>query len=59
MAVPLLLALLSGEEERRSQGPLSCVPDQPPAARPDAWRRIEVRMTPSRLTARTISGYYP
>jgi hypothetical protein len=23
------------------------------------WRKIEVKMTPSNLTARTISGYYP
>lgn len=47
------------EEELRSQYLLSYVPRRAPGARPDTWRKVEVKMTPSRLTARTISGYYP
>ncbi len=44
-------------EELRSQYLLSYVPQNKSVS--NQWRKIEVKMTPSRLTARTISGYYP
>jgi VWFA-related protein len=44
-------------EELRSQYLLSYVPQN--RAVSNHWRKIEVKMTPSNLTARTISGYYP
>ncbi|HQQ79270.1 MAG TPA: VWA domain-containing protein [Thermoanaerobaculia bacterium] len=44
-------------EELRSQYLLSYVPQNKSLT--TQWRRIEVKMTPSNLTARTISGYYP
>ncbi len=47
------------EEELRSQYLLAYVPKRASGIRPDTWRKVEVKMTPSRLTARTISGYYP
>ena len=47
------------EDELRSQYLLSYTPKLNAAARPDAWRKVEVKVTPSNLVARTISGYYP
>lgn len=47
------------EDELRSQYLLAYVPKRAPSARPDRWRKVEVKMTPSSLSARTISGYYP
>ncbi len=44
-------------EELRSQYLLSYVPQNKSLS--NQWRKIEVKMTPSNLTARTISGYYP
>ena len=44
-------------EELRSQYLLSYVPQNKSLT--TAWRKIEVKMTPSNLAARTISGYYP
>jgi Ca-activated chloride channel homolog len=44
-------------EELRSQYLLSYVPQNKAVS--NQWRKIEVKMTPSNLTARTISGYYP
>lgn len=44
-------------QELRSQYLLSYVPQNRSVS--NQWRKIEVRMTPSKLTARTISGYYP
>jgi hypothetical protein len=44
-------------EELRSQYLLSYVPQNKSLT--TQWRRIDVRMTPSSMTARTISGYYP
>jgi VWFA-related protein len=44
-------------EELRSQYLLSYVPQNKAVS--SQWRKIEVKMTPSNLTARTISGYYP
>ncbi|MGA7990365.1 MAG: VWA domain-containing protein, partial [Thermoanaerobaculia bacterium] len=45
------------DEELRSQYLLSYVPQNKAVS--NQWRKIEVKMTPSKLTARTISGYYP
>ena len=45
------------DEELRSQYLLSYVPQNKSVS--NQWRKIEVKMTPSNLTARTISGYYP
>ena len=44
-------------EELRSQYLLSYVPQNKSVS--NQWRKLEVKMTPSNLTARTISGYYP
>jgi Ca-activated chloride channel family protein len=44
-------------EELRSQYLLSFVPQNKSVS--NQWRKIEVKMTPSNLSARTISGYYP
>lgn len=44
------------DEELRSQYLLTYTP---PPRKGDKWRKIEVKMTPSGLEARTISGYYP
>ncbi|MFI5197572.1 MAG: VWA domain-containing protein [Thermoanaerobaculia bacterium] len=44
-------------EELRSQYLLSYQPQNKSVS--SQWRKIEVKMTPSNLTARTISGYYP
>jgi len=44
-------------EELRSQYLLSYLPQNKTPG--NAWRKIEVRMTPSAYVARTISGYYP
>jgi Ca-activated chloride channel family protein len=44
-------------EELRSQYLLSYVPQNKSVS--NQWRKIEVKMTPSNLRARTISGYYP
>jgi VWFA-related protein len=44
-------------EELRSQYLISYVPQNKSVS--NQWRKIEVKMTPSNLTARTISGYYP
>jgi Ca-activated chloride channel family protein len=44
-------------EELRSQYLLSYLPQNKTPG--SAWRKIEVRMNPSKLVARTISGYYP
>ena len=44
-------------EELRSQYLLSYVPQN--KAMGTKWRKVEVRMNPSSLTARTVSGYYP
>jgi VWFA-related protein len=45
------------DEELRNQYLLTYVPQAKPDT--DKWRKIEVKMTPDNLTARTISGYYP
>ena len=45
------------DEELRSQYLLSYVPKSPSVT--SKWRKVEVKMTPSSLVARTISGYYP
>jgi Ca-activated chloride channel family protein len=45
------------EEELRSQYLLSYLPQNKTPG--NAWRKIEVKMNPSSLVARTISGYYP
>lgn len=45
------------DEELRNQYLLSYVPRNPPAG--SKWRKVDVKMTPSNLVARTISGYYP
>jgi VWFA-related protein len=45
------------DEELRSQYLLSYLPQNRTVG--GAWRKIEVKMNPSNLTARTISGYYP
>ena len=44
------------DEELRSQYLLTYTP---PARKGTKWRKIEVKMTPDNLEARTISGYYP
>jgi len=44
-------------EELRSQYLLSYLPQNKTPG--NAWRKIEVKMTPPALVARTISGYYP
>ena len=44
------------DEELRSQYLLSYTPQ---ARTGNKWRKIEVKMTPDNLQARTISGYYP
>jgi Ca-activated chloride channel family protein len=44
-------------EELRSQYLLSYIPQNKTAS--NTWRKIEVKMNPTNLTARTISGYYP
>ena len=44
------------DEELRSQYLLTYTP---PVRKGSAWRKIEVKMTPTNLEARTISGYYP
>lgn len=44
-------------EELRSQYLLSYLPQNKTPG--NAWRKIEVRVSPSNLVARTISGYYP
>ena len=44
-------------EELRSQYLLSYQPQNKSVS--SQWRKIEMKMTPSNLTARTISGYYP
>ncbi len=44
-------------EELRNQYLLSYIPKSASASA--KWRKIEVRMNPDNLTARTISGYYP
>ncbi len=44
-------------EELRSQYLLSYVPQNKSVS--NQWRKIEVKMTPSNMAARTISGYYP
>ncbi|MFI5182530.1 MAG: VWA domain-containing protein [Thermoanaerobaculia bacterium] len=44
-------------EELRSQYLLSYLPQNKTPG--NMWRKIEVKMTPSNLVARTISGYYP
>jgi Ca-activated chloride channel homolog len=44
-------------EELRSQYLLSYLPQNKTPG--NAWRKIEVKMTPSSYVARTISGYYP
>ncbi|HKC26093.1 MAG TPA: VWA domain-containing protein [Thermoanaerobaculia bacterium] len=44
-------------EELRSQYLLSYIPQN--KTQNNAWRKIEVKMTPDNLQARTISGYYP
>ena len=44
-------------EELRSQYLLSYVPQNKSVT--NQWRKVEVKMTPSNLSARTISGYYP
>jgi hypothetical protein len=45
------------DEELRSQYLLSYVPQNKSVS--TMWRKIEVKMTPDNLVARTISGYYP
>jgi Ca-activated chloride channel homolog len=44
-------------EELRSQYLLSYLPQNKSVT--NQWRKVEVKMTPSNLAARTISGYYP
>ncbi len=44
------------DEELRSQYLLTYTP---PVKKSAAWRKVEVKVTPSNLQARTISGYYP
>jgi VWFA-related protein len=44
------------DEELRSQYLLTYTP---PVREGTKWRKIEVKMTPDNLQARTISGYYP
>ena len=44
-------------EELRMQYLLSYVPQNKSVT--SQWRKVEVKMTPSSMTARTISGYYP
>jgi VWFA-related protein len=44
-------------EELRSQYLISYVPQNKSVN--NQWRKIEVKMSPENLTARTISGYYP
>lgn len=44
------------DAELRSQYLLTYTP---PVRKGDKWRKIEVKMTPTNLEARTISGYYP
>ncbi len=44
------------DEELRSQYFLTYTP---PAKKGTAWRKVEVKVTPANLQARTISGYYP
>ncbi len=44
------------DEELRSQYLLTYVP---PARKGDKWRKVEVKVSPGDLEARTISGYYP
>jgi len=44
------------DEELRSQYLLTYIP---PVRKGDKWRKVEVKMTPDNLEARTISGYYP
>ncbi|MBK6405770.1 MAG: VWA domain-containing protein [Holophagales bacterium] len=44
------------DEELRSQYFLTYTP---PVRKGSAWRKVEVKMTPTNLDARTISGYYP
>jgi len=44
-------------EELRSQYLLSYLPQNRSVT--SQWRKVEVKMTPSNLSARTISGYYP
>ena len=44
-------------EELRSQYLLSYVPQNKSVS--NQWRKVEVKMNPSNMTARTISGYYP
>lgn len=46
------------DEELRSQYLLTYIPTAKPSAG-GKWRKVEVKMTPGGLTARTISGYYP
>jgi VWFA-related protein len=45
------------DEELRSQYLLSYIPQN--KSQNNAWRKIDVKITPDNLTARTISGYYP
>ena len=45
------------DEELRSQYLLSYLPQNKTPG--NAWRKIEVKVNPSSLVARTISGYYP
>jgi len=44
-------------EELRSQYLLTYLPQNKTPG--NQWRKIEVKMNPSNLVARTISGYYP
>ena len=44
------------DEELRSQYLLTYTP---PVRKGTAWRKVEVKVTPDNLQARTISGYYP
>jgi len=44
------------DEELRNQYLLSYVPQNKSVS--TAWRKVEVKMTPDNLVARTISGYY-
>ena len=44
-------------EELRSQYLLSYIPQNKSVS--NQWRKIEVKMSPTNLSARTISGYYP
>src|SRR4029077_7336476 len=45
-------------DELRSQYLLTYYPTNPNAAK-DQWRKVEVKVEPTSLSARTISGYYP